>query len=82
VSAKGSVINGWSGEDIDRLVQRTGSSRELVEVFCGAVDKHLFMMLGERQRRATLHFHLEAGAFEELDPEDSDLPRFRPPHIE
>ena len=52
-------INGWSEPEIERLARRTGRPRELVERFCRAVDKRLFLMLDERQRRATLHFHLD-----------------------
>ena len=51
-------VNGWSEEEVERLVRRTGRPRDRVEAFCRAVDKRLFLMLGERQRRATLHFHL------------------------
>lgn len=59
-------INGWSEPEIERLMRRTASTRERVEAFCRAVDKRLFLMLDERQRRATLHFHLDPprGAFE------------------
>lgn len=41
------------------LEARTGKPRALVESFCDAVDKKLFLLLDERQRRATLHFHLD-----------------------
>ena len=51
-------LNGWNEEEIQRLVRRTGKARDAVERFCRAVDKRLFLMLDERQRRATLHFHL------------------------
>ena len=51
-------VNGWTGEEIERLVRRTGKPRERVEEFCRAVDKRLFLLLNERQRRATLYFHL------------------------
>ena len=53
------AINGWSDGEIERLMRRTGSPRERVVRFCQAVDKRLFLMLDERQRRATLHFHLD-----------------------
>jgi hypothetical protein len=52
-------VNGWTEPEIERLMRRTGRPRELVERFCRAVDKRLFLMLDERQRRATLHFHLD-----------------------
>lgn len=52
------AVNGWFEDEIERLVRRTGKSREAVERFCAAVDKRLFLMLTDRQRRATLHFHL------------------------
>jgi hypothetical protein len=77
MSPSGGATNGWSAADVERLVAKTGVRRELVEDFCLAVDKHLFMLLGERQRRATLHFHLEAGAFEDLGGSDSGLSPFR-----
>jgi hypothetical protein len=41
-------------------MNRTNRPRAAVERFCTAVDKRLFLMLDERQRRATLHFHLGA----------------------
>jgi hypothetical protein len=53
-------INGWTEEEVERLARRTGKPRELVEEFCRAVDKRLFLLLDERQRRATLYFHLGA----------------------
>ena len=52
------VINGWSEEEIERLMRRTGQPRERIEAFCRAVDKRLFLLLDEAQRRTTLHFHL------------------------
>jgi hypothetical protein len=52
------AINGWSEEEIARLMRRTERPRETVERFCRSVDKKLFLMLDERKRRATLHFHL------------------------
>lgn len=52
--------NGWSEAEIRKLEERTGKPRSLVERFCDAVDKKLFLLLDERQRRATLHFHLDA----------------------
>ena len=64
-------VNGWSPEDIDILVRRTARPRELVEAFCRAVDKRLFLTLSERQRRSTLHFHLDLGDGEGGDPEGS-----------
>lgn len=51
-------VNGWGAEEIETLMRKTGRSRELVEQFCRAVDKRLFLALDERKRRATLHFHL------------------------
>lgn len=51
--------NGWSEAEMRTLEARTGRSRPLVEAFCDAVDKKLFLLLDERQRRATLHFHLD-----------------------
>ena len=51
-------INGWGADEIETLIRKTGRSRELVERFCIAVDKRLFLALDERKRRATLHFHL------------------------
>lgn len=53
------AINGWSDEEVERLERRTGKPREAVERFCRAVDKRLFLLLDPRQRRATLHFHLD-----------------------
>jgi hypothetical protein len=64
----GAPINGWNAEEIDRLVRRTSKPRELVEEFCRAVDKRLFLLLDERQRRSTLHFHL--GVPETADPRE------------
>jgi hypothetical protein len=52
------MLNGWSDDEIDRLARKTAAPRDRVEAFCRAVDKRLYMMLDERQRRATLHFHL------------------------
>ena len=52
------AINGWTEDEILRLMRRTGRPRETVERFCRSVDKRLFLMLDERKRRATLHFHL------------------------
>ena len=52
-------VNGWSEEEIERLVRKTGRPREIVVEFCHSVDKRLFLMLDERKRRATLHFHLD-----------------------
>jgi hypothetical protein len=54
------AVNGWSEEEVQRLMRRTGRPREAVERFCRSVDKRLFLMLDERKRRATLHFHLDA----------------------
>ena len=51
--------NGWSEEEIERLVRKTGRPREIVVGLCRSVDKRLFLMLDERKRRATLHFHLD-----------------------
>lgn len=51
-------VNGWGADEIETLIRKTGRSRELVEHFCKAVDKRLFLALDERKRRATLHFHL------------------------
>jgi hypothetical protein len=62
-------INGWSEQEIDRLIRRTGRPRERVVLFCQAVDKRLFLMLDERQRRATLHFHLDPPDEEPHPPE-------------
>jgi hypothetical protein len=59
-------LNGWSDEEVERLVRKTRKSRRAVERFCTAVDKRLFLMLDEKQRRATLHFHLGP-------PESDDL---------
>jgi hypothetical protein len=81
VSGRGESVNGWSADDVERLVRRTGAPRGRVEAFCRAVDKHLFMLLNERQRRATLHFHLGAGAFGDTAGE-SGLPPAPRPHIE
>ena len=53
------AINGWSEQEIERLMRRTGRPRDRVVRFCQAIDKRLFLMLDERQRRATLHFHLD-----------------------
>jgi hypothetical protein len=50
--------NGWTEEEIARLMRKTGRDREKVERFCRSVDKRLFLLLDERKRRATLHFHL------------------------
>lgn len=58
------LINGWNDQEVERLIRRTGRSRELVEHFCRAVDKRLFLMLDEKKRRATLHFHLGAPSVE------------------
>lgn len=52
-------VNGWSEDEIERLVRKTRRPREAVLEFCRAVDKRLFLMLDERKRRATLHFHLD-----------------------
>ena len=54
----GAPVNGWGPEEVELLVRRTGKPRPLVERFCEAVDKRLFLMLTEDQRRATLRFHL------------------------
>ena len=59
--------NGWSEAEIKKLEERTGRPRPLVEAFCDAVDKKLFLLLDERQRRATLHFHLDV---EEVSDDD------------
>jgi hypothetical protein len=64
-------VNGWSDEEVERLVRKTRKSRPAVERFCAAVDKRLFLLLDERQRRATLHFHLgppESDDFVEENP--------------
>ncbi len=50
--------NGWSEAEIKKLEERTGKSRPLVEAFCDAVDKKLFLLLDERggvEDRATVH---------------------------
>ena len=60
-------INGWTEAEIERLVRKTGRPRDRVEGFCRAVDKKLFLMLNERQRRATLHFHLDDAVRHERD---------------
>ena len=52
-------VNGWSEDEIARLVRKTGRPRDAVLEFCRAVDKRLFLTLDERKRRATLHFHLD-----------------------
>ncbi len=62
--------NGWSEAEMRKLEERTGKSRPLVEAFCDAVDKKLFLLLDERQRRATLHFHLDVDDV----ADDSDAP--------
>ena len=54
------TLNGWTGEEIERLIRKTGRERDKVESFCRSVDKRLFLLLDERKRRATLHFHLGA----------------------
>ncbi len=62
-------VNGWSDDEIERLVRKTRKGRRAVERFCAAVDKRLFLMLDERQRRATLHFHLGPPGADELTEE-------------
>jgi len=57
--------NGWSEAELRMLVARTGRSRVLVEAFCDAVDRKLYLQLGERQRRATLHFHLDVDSLQD-----------------
>jgi hypothetical protein len=52
-------VNGWTEEEVERLVRKTGRDRERVLRFCRSVDKRLFLLLDERKRRATLHFHLD-----------------------
>lgn len=52
------IINGWSPEERRKLCERTGASIELVERFCEAVDKPLYLSLPTHIKRATLHFHL------------------------
>lgn len=59
--------NGWSEAEIKKLEERTGKPRPLVEAFCDAVDKKLFLLLDERQRRATLHFHLDVDGVSDDD---------------
>lgn len=61
------MINGWSEDEVERLTRKTGAPRERVEAFCRAVDKRLYLMLDERQRRATLHFHLGESRREATD---------------
>lgn len=64
------MLNGWSEEEIARLVRRTRRPREAVVRFCEAVDKRLFLLLDERQRRSTLHFHLGPPDADEIASEE------------
>jgi hypothetical protein len=52
------IINGWNEKEMQLLSERTKQPLMLVERFCEAVDKSLYLMLPEHLRRATLHFHL------------------------
>jgi hypothetical protein len=82
MNARGEPVNGWSSEEIERLVRKTGADRGRVEDFCRVVDKQLFLMLGERQRRATLRFHLASADPTSGAAEETGLPPARPPRIE
>lgn len=68
--------NGWSDEEIQTLMRRTGRSRALVESFCLAVDKRLYLMLDDRQRRASLYFHLGMPD-QDLEQTEPELERTR-----